>query len=126
MPSEKLLGVIVDGINRIDSIVSALSAHARPADGTDLAPCSVREAVESTLNLLHYKMKHVTVHEDYEVTRDVFVPARAFNQVLLNLVDNAVQSGAGNIWIVLYNEGGRRRNGAGASFEPKNRAGARW
>ncbi|MCZ6807384.1 MAG: ATP-binding protein [Deltaproteobacteria bacterium] len=35
------------------------------------------------------------------MTGDVFVPARAFNQVLLNLVDNAVQSGAGNIWIEL-------------------------
>jgi signal transduction histidine kinase len=101
VPAEKLLGIIVDGIDRIDGIVSALGAHARPADGTDLAPCDVRVAVESTLNLLQHRMKDVTVHEDYEVTGDVFVPARAFNQVLLNLVDNAARSGAKNIWIEL-------------------------
>jgi signal transduction histidine kinase len=99
VPSEKLLGVIIDGIERIDGIVSALGAHARPADGTDLAPCNVRTAVESTLNLLHHKMRNVTVHQDYEVTGDVFVPARAFNQVLLNLIDNSARSSAKNIWI---------------------------
>lgn len=101
VPAEKLLGVIVDGIDRIDGIISALGAHARPADGTDLAPCNVRVAVESTLNLLAHKMQRVKVHEDYEVTGDVFVPARAFNQVLLNLVDNAIQSKANNVWIEL-------------------------
>ncbi|MEM8608688.1 MAG: ATP-binding protein [Myxococcota bacterium] len=99
--SEKLMGVIVDGIKRIDGIISTLNAHARPADGADLVPCNVRVAVESTLNLLAHKMQRVKVHEDYEVTGDVFVPARAFNQVLLNLVDNAIQSNAGNIWIEL-------------------------
>jgi signal transduction histidine kinase len=41
------------------------------------------------------------VHEDYEVTGDVFAPARAFNQVLLNLLDNSARSGAENIWIEL-------------------------
>jgi signal transduction histidine kinase len=43
----------------------------------------------------------VTVHQDYETTGDVFAPARAFNQVLLNLVDNSIRSGAENIWIEL-------------------------
>lgn len=99
--AEKLWGVIIDGLGRIDGIISTLNAHARPADGTDLAPCNVRVAVESTLNLLDHKMKNITVHEDYEVTGDVFVPARAFNQVLLNLIDNSAQSGARNIWIEL-------------------------
>jgi len=97
--NEKLIGLMIDALQRIDGIVSALDAHARPADGTDLAPCNVRKAVESTLHLLEHKMKHVAVHEDYEATGDVFAPARAFNQVLLNLVDNAVRSGAENIWI---------------------------
>jgi signal transduction histidine kinase len=101
VPNEKLMGVIIDALTRIDGIISALDAHARPADGTDLAPCNVRKAVESTLNLLEHKMKHVTVHEDYEVTGDVFAPARAFNQVLLNLIDNSIRSEAKNVWIEL-------------------------
>jgi len=93
--NEKLTGLIIDALQRIDGIVSALDAHARPAD----APCNVRKAVESTLTLLEHKMKQVTVHEDYEVTGEVFAPARAFNQVLLNLLDNSARSGAANIWI---------------------------
>jgi len=101
VPNEKLLDVMIDGLDRIDGILSALSAHTRPADGTDLAPCSVQVAVESTLNLLHHRMRDVTVHEDFEVTGNVFVPARAFNQVLLNLIDNSVRSGAKNIWLEL-------------------------
>ena len=100
--SEKLMGLIIDALARIDSIVSALDTHARPADGDDLTPCNVRKAVESTLNLLEHKLKdRVTVHQDYETTGDVFAPARAFNQVLLNLVDNSIRSGATNIWIEL-------------------------
>jgi signal transduction histidine kinase len=102
VPSEKLMTLIIDALARIDSIISALDAHARPADGDDLAPCNVRNAVESTLNLLDHKLKdRVTVHQDYETTEDIFAPARAFNQVLLNLVDNSIRSGASNIWIEL-------------------------
>ena len=99
--NEKLMTVVIDALKRIDGVISALDAHARPADGTDLAPCSARTAVESTLNLLEHKMRGVTVHEDYEITEEVFAPARAFNQVLLNLVDNSIRSGADNIWIEL-------------------------
>jgi signal transduction histidine kinase len=102
VPNEKLMDVIIDALSRIDGVVSALDAHARPADGTDLTPCNVRQAVESTLNLLEHKLKdRVTVHQDYETIGDVFAPARAFNQVLLNLVDNSIRSGAKNIWIEL-------------------------
>ncbi len=99
--NERLMTVVIDALKRIDGVISALDAHARPADGTDLAPCSARTAVESTLNLLEHKMRGVTVHEDYEITEEVFAPARAFNQVLLNLVDNSIRSGADNIWIEL-------------------------
>jgi signal transduction histidine kinase len=105
--NEKLMRVVIDALNRIDGVVSALDAHARPADGTNLAPCNVRKAVESTLHLLEHKMKQVTVHEDYEVTGEVFAPARAFNQVLLNLIDNSVRSEAKNIWIELRQVDGR-------------------
>jgi signal transduction histidine kinase len=101
VPSEKLLGIMIDGLDRIDGILSALGAHARPADGTDLAPCNVQVAVQSTLNLLQHRMRDVTVHEDFAVTGNVLVPARAFNQVLLNLIDNSVRSGAKNIWLEL-------------------------
>jgi signal transduction histidine kinase len=100
--NEKLMEVIIEALKRIDGVISALDAHARPADGTDLAPCDVRKAVESTLSLLDHKLRdRVMVHQDSGVTGAVFAPARAFNQVLLNLVDNSIRSGAKNIWIEL-------------------------
>ncbi len=100
--NEKLLGVVIDALGRIDGVVSALSAHARPADGDDMVPCNVRNAVESTLNLLDHKLKHgVAVHQAYETNGEVFAPARAFNQVILNLLDNSIRSDAANIWIEL-------------------------
>jgi len=106
--NEKLMNLVIDALKRIDGVVSALGAHARPADGTDLGPCNVRTAVESTLNLLEHKLRgRVTVHQDYETTGDVFAPARAFNQILLNLVDNSIRSGAENIWIELRQADGR-------------------
>jgi signal transduction histidine kinase len=102
VPNDQLMDLIIDALARIDAIVSALDAHARPADGDDLTPCNVRNAVQSTLNLLEHRLKNrVMVHQDYETTGDVFAPARAFNQVLLNLVDNSIRSGATNIWIQL-------------------------
>jgi signal transduction histidine kinase len=107
VPSEKLLALIIDALTRINAVISALDAHARPADGDDLAPCNVRNAVESTLNLLEHKLKdRVRVHQDYESTGDIFAPARAFNQVLLNLVDNAIRSSGENIWIELRQQDG--------------------
>jgi signal transduction histidine kinase len=48
----------------------------------------------------------VRVHQDYESTGDIFAPARAFNQVLLNLVDNAIRSSGENIWIELRQQDG--------------------
>jgi signal transduction histidine kinase len=100
--NEKLMGVVIDALARIDGIISALDAHARPADGEDLAPCNVRKAIELTLNLLDHKLRdRVTVHQSYGASGDVFASARAFNQVLLNLVDNSIRSDAKNIWIEL-------------------------
>jgi len=100
--NEKLMGVVLDALARIDGIISALDSHARPADGDDLAPCNIPKAIETTLNLLEHKLRdRVTVHQDYESSGDVLASARAFNQVLLNLVDNSIRSGAKNIWIEL-------------------------
>ena len=56
--------------------------------------------MESTLSLLEHKLLgQVEVHTEYGSTADIFAAARAFNQVLLNLVDNAIRAGASNIWV---------------------------
>lgn len=101
VPSEKLLGLIINGAQRVNDIVSALNAHARPADGTDLQAVDVRDGIEVTLRLLEHKTKDITIHREIETTESVRAPARAFNQVVLNLFDNAIRAGGENIWITL-------------------------
>lgn len=106
--NEKLMSLVIDALSRIDNIISALGAHARPADGDDLAPCNVRVAVETTLNLLEHKLRdRVEVHQSFRTTGDVYAPARAFNQVLLNLIDNSIQSEGKNIWIEVWQHEGQ-------------------
>jgi len=99
VPSEKLLGVIIDGVQRVNDVLSALDAHARPADGTDLQAVNVRDGIESTLRILEHRMKDITIHRDIDATESVRAPARAFNQVVLNLLDNAIRAGGQNVWV---------------------------
>lgn len=101
VPSEKLLRVIVDGAERINGVVSALNAHARPADETDLQAVDVRDGVEATLRLLEHKSRETRIHREFDAVERVHVPARAFNQIFLNLFDNAIRAGAQNIWITV-------------------------
>ena len=101
VPTEKLLQIVLDGVQRIDSVVSALDAHARPADGLDLSRCDVREGLEATLRLLAHRLEGIEVHRDIQLTDQVHASGRAFNQVLMNLLDNAVRSGAKNLWVGL-------------------------
>lgn len=99
--NDKLLQVVIEGVERINSIVSVIERHARPADGTELAACNVQDGIESTLELLEHRLHEVTVHRDFQLAEAVSAPARALNQVLMNLLDNAIRSGAKNLWIEL-------------------------
>jgi signal transduction histidine kinase len=96
---ERLLDVLVDGVRRIDQVVSTLDAHARPADGRETTVCSIRDGIESTVKLLSHRCEGVAVHRDYDSDEPVKGPARAFNQIFLNLLDNAVRSGGKNVWV---------------------------
>lgn len=105
--NETLMNLIVDAIDRIDGVVSALGEHARPADGDDLRACNVQQGIQATLELLGHKLNGIEVHCELDDVGEVCAPARAFNQVLLNLVDNAARSGAKNIWLELQQADGR-------------------
>ena len=97
-PNADLLDLMVDGTRRIDAIVSILDTHARPADEGGVQPYDVREGLEATLALLRYRMAGVEVERRYLSRRRAVGPAGPLNQVLLNLVDNAIRAGAHRIW----------------------------
>ncbi|MEM7136645.1 MAG: ATP-binding protein [Myxococcota bacterium] len=106
VPSQKLIELIIDGAERVNDVVSALNAHARPADETDLQAVNVQEGIEATLRLMEHKSKEVRIHRAFESTERVRVPARAFNQIFLNLLDNAIRAGARSVWITLRERDG--------------------
>jgi len=104
---QKLVGIIVEGARRIEDIVNSLEEHVHPAEGAQALPCDVKSGLESSLRLLEHKMNGVVVHAQYGSTRPVLALARELNHVFLNLLDNAVRAGSGNIWIQLDDHAGR-------------------
>jgi len=95
----ELVDVIVDGGRRIDAITSALETHARPAEAGFSEKCDPRECLDATLRLLSHKMDEVTVHREYGSALLAKAPAGPLNQVFLNLLDNALRSGADTLWV---------------------------
>lgn len=95
----QLLEVIGDAAVRIEEITSALDTHARPAELGETAFCDLREGLEATLKLIRHRLGDVEIHRDFMTDRLAKAPAGPMNQVLLNLVDNAVRMGAKNLWV---------------------------
>ena len=104
----KMTDVIAEAAARIQAITVALEEHARPADGGD-APARPREGLEATLRLLEHRLGGVQVHRDYAADPVVVAPAGPLNQVLMNLLDNALSAGAKNLWIGVGVVGGDGR-----------------
>jgi signal transduction histidine kinase len=94
----RMTDVIAEAASRIQAITVALEEHARPADGGD-APARPREGLEATLRLLEHRLDGVQVHRDYAGDPIVDAPAGPLNQVLMNLLDNALAAGAKNLWV---------------------------
>ncbi len=101
----RLLEVVADAAVRIDEITSALDTHARPAEAGTTEMCDLREGIEATLKLIRHRLDDVEVHRDYATDRLARAPAGPMNQVLLNLIDNAVRMGASAIWLSVDLEG---------------------
>ncbi len=105
--TDRLIAVISDGAQRIQGITSALETHARPAEVGGLTPSDVREGLDATLRLLEHRMKGVTVHREYATDAKAAAPPGPLNQVFLNLLDNALRSGAKTLWLGVAEQGQR-------------------
>lgn len=94
----RMTDVIAEAALRIQAITVALEVHAQPADGGG-ASARPRDGLEATLRLLEYRLDGVQVHRDYTGDPVVVAPAGPLNQVLMNLLDNALAAGAKNLWV---------------------------
>ncbi|MGB5694751.1 MAG: ATP-binding protein [Polyangiales bacterium] len=90
----EFLDIIVDEVDRLNRVVSSFLDYARPGH-TDPEPISVSSAVQLTLQLLRPECDsagvdlHVTMEPDLPKAR---IDVERLRQVLINLIQNAVQA----------------------------------
>lgn len=96
---DRLLGIVADGAERIFTIVSALDQHARPADGGGTGEYDARAGIEATLVLLSHRLSRIEVVRSFESEATALAPTGGVNQILLNLIDNAIRSGAETLYL---------------------------
>lgn len=99
----EFLQIIVEETDRLNRVVGSFLDYARPARGNP-APCDVRAAVERTLQLVGpecLKLETKLVLEQDPVLPLVRIDVEQLRQVLLNLVQNALQAigGGGEIHV---------------------------
>jgi len=81
-----------DGLKRVQRIVRDLKDFSRVGEH-DWAYCDLHAGIESTLNILRNEIKHkVTVHRDFGNLPEVWCAPSQINQVLMNLIVNAVHA----------------------------------
>ena len=97
--TKKMCAVILDGAERLSGVTTALDTHTRPAEENGLHDVEIKAGLEATLRLLEHRLANVTVQRDYRTDGHVQGNAGQINQVLLNIIDNALRSGAGEILV---------------------------
>lgn len=95
LPTEdgEFVEVIVEEVNRLNGVVSAFLDYSRPMK-QNFGPTDVQEVVTRTLKLIVNDIpKNVTIKEELaEALPKVDADAEQLKQVLINLVQNAVQA----------------------------------
>jgi two-component system NtrC family sensor kinase len=100
---------IRNAVKRIQRIVGALKSYSHLDQQAVLAPADLHDGIETTLTLLDYALRDITVHRHYGDLPAVPIFADELNQVWTNLIQNAVQAlgGNGNITIETAVDGER-------------------
>lgn len=97
----KLISSCEDGARRTKDIVLGLRNFSRLEEAM-LKEIDIRESIDNTLNLLQGEIKNrIQVHRQYEPVPNILCYASQINQVIMNILTNALQAieGSGQIWI---------------------------
>jgi PAS domain S-box-containing protein len=84
--------IALEGGKRITRIVRSLKTFAR-LDETELTPTDIHEGLDSTLTLLHHKLKNrIEVKKNYGSVSPIYCYPQELNQVFMNLLANAIDA----------------------------------
>lgn len=90
----EFLGIIVEEVDRLNGVVSSFLDYARPSQG-DPTPTDVNRVIERTMQLLSAECAAADISFTLELAPGLAqarIDAEHLRQVLLNLVQNAVQA----------------------------------
>lgn len=97
----KLISSCEDGARRTKEIVLGLRNFSR-LEEAKLKEIDIHESIDNTLSLLAGEIKNrVEIHKQYEPVPRISCYANQINQVIMNILSNALQAieGTGHIWI---------------------------
>ena len=112
-PRRRLVVKITEGIDRLNSVVSNLLTYTRPAQ-LNLRPVDFVEVVEDCVGFFEIdagvRVDEIDVQRDYTIPE---LPCRIdpeqVQQIVLNLLHNAVQAIPGSGWVVFQTRDGRAK-----------------
>ncbi|MBG1268426.1 trifunctional serine/threonine-protein kinase/ATP-binding protein/sensor histidine kinase [Nostoc sp. WHI] len=86
-----LLDSIQQGSQRIQHIVLSLRNFAR-LDEADIKAVNIHEGIENTLLILQHRLSKIQIIKDYNDLPQVSCHAKQINQVILNILNNAIDA----------------------------------
>jgi signal transduction histidine kinase len=92
--AQRIVGELRDSTNRMEGLIKAIKAYAY-TDRGGLLEADVHEGLETTLTVLHHKLKHtqIEIQRDYDRTLPPLTfYASELNQVWTNLLANAIEA----------------------------------
>jgi signal transduction histidine kinase len=92
--AQNIVGELRDATERMDALIKAIKAYAY-MDRGGLVEVDIHEGLETTLTVLHHKLKHTEIEVEREYDRDLpklTIYGSELNQVWTNLLANAIDA----------------------------------
>jgi signal transduction histidine kinase len=94
LSAQRLVSDLRESTDRMSSLIAAVKAYAY-MDRGGVVQADIHEGLETTLKVLHYKLKHTQIEIAREYDRSlpkVTIYGSELNQVWTNLIDNAIDA----------------------------------
>jgi signal transduction histidine kinase len=124
--SQEFIGIILEEVDRLDRVVGSFLDYARPKAGNPV-PLDINAAVRRTVQILSSQLVDQAVDLRLELQEPLAraqIDAEQFRQVLINLVQNAIQAMNGEGRVTVSTSQRRLARSSWAAGPPSDRTGA--